>query len=114
MYEEIEKLNWGHKLNWGKSKSYNANLIWIDPGKIIGLRYSKTSDLDLYVMAGELKIWRSSEENDFLNIEPGGFYHIDPRQLYRFKSPEDQKFPTAVIMVDTNIEKDIVIVENIN
>lgn len=105
---------YGFEILWAETESYIGKLHYINPGKIIGLRYNKEKSQTIYVVTGGLRVWDSTSINHFVDIEPGNSYHVDPKKLYRYSTPEDQQYPTVLMEVGTNILDDLIIIENIS
>ena len=59
-------------------------------------------------MSGSLIIWLSESENDYIVLEQGLSYHVEPNQVHRFGAPIEQGFETVLVEVSTNFLEDVV------
>ena len=97
---------WGHEELLVKTESYAMKKITIDPGHRMSLQYHEKKEETIYVISGCLIVWKSEEFLDHITIQPGDIYHVKPKQVHRFGSPDDT---STVIMECSTTELDDVV-----
>jgi mannose-6-phosphate isomerase len=97
---------WGHEELLVKTESYAMKKITIDPGHRMSLQYHENKEETIYVISGCLIVWKSEEFLDHITIQPGDVYHVKPKQVHRFGSPDDTN--TVVIECSTTELEDVV------
>jgi len=97
---------WGHEELIIKTDQYAVKKITIDPGHRMSLQYHEKKEETVYVISGCLIVWKSAEFLDHVTLEPGNVYHVKPKQVHRFGSPDGMT--TVVIECSTTELEDVV------
>ena len=106
--QKITTKPWGHELLWAQTKDYVGKFLYIKPGHRLSLQYHETKEETIRVLSGSLIIWLSESENDYIVLEQGLSYHVEPNQVHRFGAPIEQGFETVLVEVSTNFLEDVV------
>ena len=83
MGQKIKK-PWGHELIWAETNDYVGKIIHIDPGHRLSLQYHETKEETVYVLSGQLALWTSADNNNYIVLGEGAAYHVKPGQIHRF------------------------------
>ena len=75
---------WGYEDIWAVTDKYIGKIIFINPNQRLSLQYHENIEETIYVLSGTLRVWSSNDEKDFIELEPGGVYHVAPKKLHRF------------------------------
>lgn len=104
----MEKTNkpWGHEELFVKTESYAMKKITINPSHRMSLQYHEKKEETIYVLSGTLIVWKSTEFLDHVTLQPGEVYHVKPKEVHRFGSPDDV---TTVIIECSTTELDDVV-----
>ena len=79
---------------WGKeeilkvTQRYVMKRITIDAGHRLSLQYHEIKEETIYVLDGNLIVWRSKEFQDNETYCPGAVIHVPPNTVHRFGAPE--------------------------
>ena len=106
--QKITTKPWGYELLWAQTKDYVGKFLYIKPGHRLSLQYHETKEETVRVLTGSLIIWLSESENDYIVLEQGLSYHVEPNQIHRFGAPIEQGFETVLVEVSTNFLEDVV------
>lgn len=98
---------WGYEEIWAKTTSYVGKIITIFPESRLSLQFHEKKEETIYVISGTLRVWSSKDEEDFIDINPGGVFHVVPGQVHRFGCPS-KKIVTKIIEVSTTELDDVV------
>ena len=106
---KIEK-PWGYEEIWAQTENYVGKIITIHAGKRLSLQYHKEKEETIYVLQGALRVWNSTDENDFIDLAPGKTYHVKPGKVHRFGAIPlyPRHTDTKIIEVSTNHLSDVV------
>ena len=107
--KRIEK-PWGYEEIWAETKDYVGKILTISAGKRLSLQYHNEKEETVYVLQGALRVWESKDENDFVDIPPGGVYHVKPGQIHRFGAIPlyPRHADTKIVEVSTNYLDDVI------
>ncbi len=108
MTQKVEK-PWGHEVIWAETKDYVGKILHINPGHRLSLQYHETKEETIYVLSGQLALWTSEDDNNYIVLGEGASYHVQPGQIHRFGSLEKESLgnPTVLIEVSTPHLQDV-------
>ena len=98
---------WGHEEIWAETDHYVGKRMYIKPGCRMSLQYHQKKEETVFVLDGILRIWSSETEKDYVDLRPGEIYHVSPKQVHRFGSPEGNH-GTLIMEVSTPYLQDVV------
>ena len=106
---KIEK-PWGYEEIWAETENYVGKILTIVAGKRLSLQYHEKKEETIYVLQGALRVWKSRDEKDFVDLPPGATYHVKPGQVHRFGAIPlyPRHTDTKIIEVSTNHLDDVV------
>jgi len=105
---KIVKKPWGQEVHWALTKDYAGKFLHIRPGHRLSLQYHEVKEETVYVLEGNLLVWLSADEKDYITVSKGNSYHVKPKQVHRFGCAIEQGFETVLIEVSTNFLEDVV------
>ena len=105
MVKTVDK-PWGKEEILAKTDRYVMKRITITGGKRMSLQYHKVKEETIYVVSGLLVVWKSEKFTDRELIYPGETYHVKPRSIHRFGSPDQTD--TIIIECSTPELEDVV------
>ena len=97
---------WGYEELLIKTDSYAMKRILIDSGHRMSLQYHEKKEETIYVISGTLIVWKSEEFLDHITVLPGDVYHVAPKSVHRFGSPDG--VITTIIECSTTELEDVV------
>ncbi len=103
--KKIEK-PWGYEEIWAETKNYVGKRLVILPGHRLSLQYHEKKEETIYVMEGLLRVWESEDGNTYRDLPMGATYHVKPKQIHRFGSPNGVL--TVLIEVSTPELNDVI------
>ena len=68
------KKPWGSEEIWAETKDYVGKRMFINPGQRMSLQYHKIKEETVFVLSGTLRIWKSDDEKDYVDLRPGESY----------------------------------------
>jgi len=98
---------WGHEQIWAETNGYVGKRMFIQPGARMSLQYHNQKEETVFVLSGTLRIWSSEMEDDYIDLPPGGIYHVHPKQVHRFGCPHG-KYGTSIMEVSTPFLEDVI------
>lgn len=107
--KKIEK-PWGYEEVWAKTNKYVGKRLVILPGHRLSLQYHEKKEETIYVMEGLLRVWESKDEKGYKDLPMGAIYHVKPKQIHRFGSPNGVL--TVLIEVSTPELNDVIRLED--
>ncbi len=99
---------WGHEEIWAETDQYVAKRMYIEPAHRMSLQYHEKKEETIFVLDGTLRIWSSESEKDYIDLPPGGIFHVSPKQIHRFGSPAGRKYGTLIMEVSTPFLDDVI------
>jgi mannose-6-phosphate isomerase-like protein (cupin superfamily) len=106
-----ETKEYGLQWSWADTENYVGKLHWINPGKIMGMRFNKENERSFYIICGHVRVWYSGRSGDFKDYNPSETFHIKPKQIYRIGTTDESEQVAFIIEVGTNILDDEVTLE---
>jgi len=103
--KKVEK-PWGYEEIWAVTGKYVGKRLIILPGHRLSLQYHEKKEETIYVMEGRLRVWESEDDSNFKDLGMGSVYHVKPKQVHRFGSPNGVL--TSLIEVSTPELEDVV------
>ena len=99
---------WGCEYIWAECESYIGKTMVIKPGHRMSLQYHEQKEETVTVIEGVLRIWNSELENQYIDLQVGESFHVNPKQVHRFGCPPLQPCPTKIVEVSTPFLEDVV------
>ena len=104
---KVEK-PWGHEIIWAQTNKYVGKVLYIKEGHRLSRQYHKIKEETVFVLSGTLRIWKSDDEKDYVDLRPGESYHVLPNQIHRFGCPKNSKYATSIMEVSTPYLEDVI------
>lgn len=98
---------WGYEILWAHTDDYVGKVLFIKHGHKLSLQYHEKKEETLYVQDGTLtlQVGPTKQDLEFVDLEPGDSYHIQPRLIHRMIA---NKGDVKLFEVSTSHLKDIV------
>tara|TARA_B100000575_G_C22656058_1_gene402038 strand:+ start:160 stop:507 length:348 start_codon:yes stop_codon:yes gene_type:complete len=89
---KVETVNkpWGKEEILVKSNKYVMKRITITRGNRLSLQYHEIKEETIYVLQGNLVIWKTDNIDEKIVLEPGSLYHVKPNEIHRFGATDDE------------------------
>jgi mannose-6-phosphate isomerase len=105
---KLIKKPWGHEEIWAQTEKYVGKILTINPGHRLSLQYHEVKEETIYVLQGNLTIWESDSENDYILCAPGSTFHVEPKKIHRFGAHADEPSDVKILEVSTPEISDVV------
>ena len=91
--QNVKKVDkpWGYELHWVVTRDYVGKILFIKTGESLSLQYHEEKDETIYIESGKmiLRIGKTADTLEDLEMAPGMSYHIPPKTIHQMKSIED-------------------------
>ena len=97
--------SWGNQITWTKTPGYVSKIVNIKSNSRANLQFHQRKEISIYVMAGELIVWDSKDNNSFKKYQAGCAINIKPGTVYSLGTANKHAF---FIEVSTNCVNDVI------
>lgn len=95
---------WGNEIIWAEGKNYLGKYFMIAPGKRIDSSSTNKKEKTIFVMLGELVVWKSEDQNDFIVLKQNDVCHLNSNQFYGLGCTSESQYPAILMEISDQKE----------